>query len=75
MKTDARAKELAIADNRTSELDLDWDVLDPAYFPAVSRPVPFGLSPAVLLRLIEAVWTIYQTNSAGDVMKLALPSA
>jgi len=24
-------------------------------------------------RLIEAVWAIDQTNSAGDVMKLALP--
>jgi arginase family enzyme len=37
--------------------DLDWDVLDPAYFPAVSRPAPFGLSPALLLRLIDAAWS------------------
>ncbi len=38
-------------------LDIDCDVLDPAYFPAVSDPVPFGLSPPVLLALIEAVWS------------------
>jgi agmatinase len=38
-------------------LDLDWDVFDPAYFPAVSRPVPFGLAPPLLLRAIDAVWS------------------
>lgn len=38
-------------------LDLDCDVFDPAYFPAVARPVPFGLGPAQVLRLIEAAWT------------------
>jgi agmatinase len=38
-------------------LDIDCDVLDPTYFPAVSDPVPFGLSPAALLALIEAVWS------------------
>jgi agmatinase len=38
-------------------LDLDCDVFDPAYFPAVSQPVPFGLSPLLFLRLLEAVWS------------------
>lgn len=38
-------------------IDLDCDVLDPAYFPAVSHPLPFGLSPAILLRLVQAAWS------------------
>jgi agmatinase len=38
-------------------IDLDCDVLDPAYFSAVSHPMPFGLSPALLLRLVESVWS------------------
>jgi arginase family enzyme len=38
-------------------IDIDCDVLDPAYFPAASEPVPFGLSPPTLLALIEAVWS------------------
>jgi arginase family enzyme len=38
-------------------IDIDWDVLDPAFFPAVSRPVPFGLSPAQLLHYINAMWS------------------
>jgi len=36
-------------------LDLDCDVLDPAAFPAVARPVPFGLMPLDVLQLVEAV--------------------
>lgn len=38
-------------------LDMDCDVFDPTYFPAVAQPVPFGLSPTLLLRLVEAVWS------------------
>ncbi len=38
-------------------IDLDCDVLDPAYFPALSHPQPFGLSPTVLLALLDAVWS------------------
>src|SRR5207245_178168 len=30
-------------------LDIDCDVFDPAYFPAVTHPLPFGLSPSLLL--------------------------
>lgn len=38
-------------------LDIDCDVLDPAFFPAVSNPLPFGLTPQQLLRGIDAVWS------------------
>jgi arginase family enzyme len=38
-------------------LDIDCDVFDPAYFPAVTHPLPFGLSPSLLLRLLGAAWS------------------
>jgi arginase family enzyme len=38
-------------------LDLDCDVFDPAFFPAVTHPVPFGLQPADFLRIVDAVWS------------------
>src|SRR5262249_13055815 len=38
-------------------LDIDWDVLDAAYFPAVSRPVPLGLTPQQILQVINAGWS------------------
>jgi arginase family enzyme len=38
-------------------LDFDADVFDPMFFPAVSQPVPFGLSPQQVLGLIAAVWS------------------
>ena len=38
-------------------LDLDCDALDPAALPAVQQPLPFGLPPAALLRLLAAVWS------------------
>jgi arginase family enzyme len=37
--------------------DIDCDVLDAAYFPAVGQPVPFGLSPQQLLRCLDAGWS------------------
>jgi arginase family enzyme len=36
-------------------LDIDCDVLDPAFFPAVTQPLPFGISPPQLLRFLSAV--------------------
>lgn len=36
-------------------LDIDCDVFDPAYFPAVGHPQPFGLTPQQLLRLADVV--------------------
>jgi arginase family enzyme len=38
-------------------VDIDCDVFDTAYFPAAAQPVPFGLSPAVVLRFLEALWS------------------
>jgi agmatinase len=38
-------------------LDVDCDVFDPAYFPALSHPLPFGISPPLFLRLLEAAWS------------------
>jgi agmatinase len=38
-------------------LDIDCDVFDPAYFPAVSHALPFGLSSQQVLQVIEATWT------------------
>ncbi len=36
-------------------LDVDCDVFDPAFFPAVGTPVPFGLSPHQVLAVLDAV--------------------
>ena len=47
----------AVANAGRIFIDLDCDVLDPAYFPAVSHPLPFGLSPSMLLRLLDAAWS------------------
>ena len=38
-------------------IDIDCDVFDPAYFQAVTHPLPFGLSPPLLLRLLNAAWS------------------
>jgi agmatinase len=38
-------------------LDIDCDVFDPVYFPALAHPLPFGVSPHLLLKLIDAVWS------------------
>jgi arginase family enzyme len=38
-------------------VDIDCDVFDPVYFPAVAQPAPFGLSPPLVLRLLDAVWS------------------
>jgi arginase family enzyme len=38
-------------------IDLDCDVFDPAYFPGLAHPLPFGLSPHLVLRLLDAAWS------------------
>jgi agmatinase len=38
-------------------IDLDCDFFDPAYFPAVAGPLPFGVVPAFLLQLLAAIWS------------------
>ncbi len=37
--------------------DVDCDVFEPTFFPAVTQPVPFGLTPQQVLRLLNAVWS------------------
>ena len=36
-------------------LDLDCDVFDPAYFPAVAHARPLGLTPAICVRVLDAI--------------------
>jgi len=38
-------------------LDVDCDVFDPAFFPALAHPLPFGLSPSLVLQLLDAAWS------------------
>jgi arginase family enzyme len=38
-------------------LDIDCDVFDPAFFPAVAHPSPYGIAPSMLLRLLDACWS------------------
>ncbi|HEV3144980.1 MAG TPA: arginase family protein [Gemmataceae bacterium] len=49
MKFAAKAKHIWI--------DIDCDVFDPAFFPAVCEPLPFGIAPAMFLRLLDAFWS------------------
>jgi arginase family enzyme len=37
-------------------IDVDADVFDPAYCPAVAEPLPFGLTPQLFLPLLDAAW-------------------
>jgi agmatinase len=38
-------------------VDIDCDVLDSAVFPAVTQPLPFGLSGQQFLQLLDACWS------------------
>lgn len=38
-------------------VDIDCDCFDPAFFPALTHPLPLGLSPQLLVRFVEAVWS------------------
>jgi agmatinase len=38
-------------------IDIDCDVFDPAYFPGIAQPEPFGLSPSLVLRILEEIWS------------------
>jgi agmatinase len=67
--------ELRAACDRAERIlfDLDCDVLDPAYFPAVTRPVPFGLHPQQVLAVLDALWSarvvglvLAEFDPAGD---------
>jgi len=47
----------ACADAGRVFLDVDCDVFESAFFPAQAHPMPFGLSPHLLLRLLDAAWS------------------
>ncbi len=36
-------------------IDIDCDVFDPAFFPGTTHPLPFGLAPAFVIQVIEAI--------------------
>jgi len=36
-------------------LDIDCDVFDPAFFPGTTHPLPFGLAPAFVIRLLQTI--------------------
>jgi len=46
-------------------IDLDVDVFDPAFAPAVHQPQPFGLTPQQVLVLLNAAW-------AGNVIGVSV---
>lgn len=52
----AFVREAAAAADRVF-FDVDCDVFDPAFFPAVSHALPFGLAPHTLLRFLDAGWS------------------
>jgi arginase family enzyme len=47
----------AVAGAESVFLDFDCDVFDAAFFPATPNPVPFGLSPRQILRVLDAIWS------------------
>jgi arginase family enzyme len=46
-------------------IDLDCDVFDPAYFPGLTHPLPFGMSPQLVMRFLDAAW-------CGNIVGLAV---
>ncbi len=52
-------------------LDIDCDVFDPAFFPAVGHPMPFGLAPQQVLAVLEAAWG---ENVAGVALSEFTPA-
>ncbi|HLW65029.1 MAG TPA: arginase family protein, partial [Gemmataceae bacterium] len=60
-------------------IDIDCDVFDPAFFPAVCEPLPFGIAPAILLSMLDEIWSpkttgisISEFNPARDVRDQSL---
>jgi agmatinase len=64
-RTVHKALKQAAAGAKRIFIDIDCDVLDPTFFPAVTQPVPFGLSSQQLLRLLEVIWS---PNVAGVLL-------
>jgi agmatinase len=38
-------------------IDIDVDVFDPAFVPAVHQPLPFGMTPLMVLQVLTAAWS------------------
>ena len=60
-------------------IDIDCDVFDPAFFPAVCEPQPFGIAPTLFLRMLDAIWSpkvvgfsISEFNPARDMRDQSL---
>lgn len=45
----------ALHGQRRIFVDIDVDVFDPAFFPAMQQPLPFGLAPAFLLQVLSVI--------------------
>jgi agmatinase len=45
----------AVAKSDRVWIDIDCDAFDPAYFPAVQQPLPFGLVPAFVFEVLQLV--------------------
>lgn len=45
----------AISSHERVFLDVDCDVLDPAFFPAVAEPCPFGLAPETIVQVLAMI--------------------
>lgn len=52
---DSIRKKCSLA--RRIVLDIDCDVFEPSFFPAVSNPLPFGLTPQQVLQVLDAAWS------------------
>ena len=50
------AVRTATNDAKRIWIDIDVDVFDPVYLPAVHHPQPFGLTPMQFLPLLDAAW-------------------
>ena len=58
-----------IPQGRTCYISLDVDVLDPSFAPGTGTPVPMGMTPSAMLRLLEAI--ARQNHIVGiDIMEL-----
>jgi len=59
----------ALADSKKVYISVDMDVLDPAFAPGVGNPEPEGISPSLLLDIIEQV--VDERIVGLDVVELA----
>ena len=51
--------------DRSIFIDLDCDVFDPAYFPATSHPLPFGLEPRLLLPYMSTLFRLREVRGVS----------